>query len=150
MKIFYPVVRQRGMNDCGLACIQMIANYLHINHSLKLKIPQFKLTKSGLPLLDIKECLEGWGLNIVVAEISVRQIIEIAKHGAIFILHLTNNHYVILYEILEHNESDLLFRIANPSNGMKLLTLQQFTQSWIISESNNRGIAVIIKSNYES
>ena len=128
----FPFFSQLEANDCGPACIQMVAAY----YKKRIPLGQIKeicgISRLGITTLDLIECLKYIGFDTAVVSISLNELQQMPLPA---ILHWRKEHFVVIYKIVNHK-----YYIADPAYGKIKLSEEQFVQSWM---SNGQvGIAV--------
>lgn len=128
----FPFFSQLEANDCGPACIQMIAAY----YKKIIPLEQIKeicdISRLGITTLDMIECLKYIGFKTTVVSISLKELQQMPLPA---ILHWRKEHFVVIHKIDNHK-----YYIADPAYGKIKLSEEQFVQSWM----SNRQIGIAI------
>ena len=122
----YPFVKQRGIRDCGPACIQMILRYYHGYVSLDKLSEMANTTKEGTTAYNLKETLETLGFysyGLKSEDIHELKLPCIAH----VIINNSYRHYIVIYKVNLKKEKLL---IADPAFGLKQITFEEFKQIW--------------------
>lgn len=136
-KIYY----QTDSMQCGVTCLRMICKHFGQEYSSAFLSRYCFASNEGVSILGISEAAQKLGLHTVTGRISVEQI---KKAPLPCILHWNQNHFVILYKI---SQSGKRFHIADPAKGSIIYSLEELTQHWISTQSNNedKGIAIFME-----
>ena len=105
MPIKFPHFYQTGKNDCGLACIRMLAKYYNISNTNYSKIPEDKLS-----IYELRTYLEEIGISSKALQIHSDKGLE--KLGFPYIALFNDSHFVIVY----HRYKGYYY-IADPKRG---------------------------------
>ena len=128
----FPFFAQLEANDCGPACIQMIAAY----YKKRIPLEQIKdicgISRLGITTLDMIECLKQIGFRTAVVSISLNELQQMPLPA---ILHWRKEHFVVIHKIENHK-----YHIADPTYGRIKLSEEQFIQSWM----GNRQVGIAI------
>ncbi len=115
------VVLQKGKNDCGAASLKMIFNYFKINVDLS-EISKKTLTKNGTNMLKIKKLAEEKGLKVSAYKMNIK---DLKKVRSFAILHLKNDHFVVLDINVNKN-----IIILDPAIGKLSFETENFEKNW--------------------
>ncbi|EHC2650235.1 ABC transporter ATP-binding protein, partial [Salmonella enterica] len=115
MKTVIPkVLYQEETNECGLACLAMLAETQGVITTLDELRNIFPRSKNGSSLYDLIEISKKLGLDCVPVQYSIEELSEIPLPA---ILHYGEGHYVLLvYRKGKH------VCVLNPAVGNQLLT----------------------------
>ena len=122
----YPVVKQKRLNDCGVAALATIFKYLGNPVSIEFLSLFFNVTEDGVSIYDIIcvsnrfniKC-DAYSANLAnLKEVSLPSILLLKKKKSGF-------HFVVCYRITE----DFVV-IADPAFGVKKLTIKKFESNW--------------------
>jgi len=108
-------VLQSEANECGLACLTMLANYHKHDISLSYLRSLFPLSQRGMTLAEIVE-LAGQ-LDLDAQGLAVSSIDELKNVRCPALLHWSGNHFVVL-EKIERGR----FTIQDPAFGTRVYT----------------------------
>lgn len=137
----FPIIIQRDSMQCGIACLSMICKYFGQDYSLKFLEQFCSATIEGVSLKGIEDAAQCIGLKTHGGLVSLRNL---KKLPLPCILHWNQNHFVVLYKI---NRTASKFYIADPGKGLLTLSLEEFRQNWVSSETNDNynGIAMFFE-----
>ena len=116
------LVQQVYSNDCGIACLKMVANFHNINIRLSTIRVLADIDQEGMSIYDLVELSKSLGLEGFPAEMSLDDLKE--HHADIplpCILHWRENHFVVLSSIKE----DKLEALSLFSKGQREPTIQK-------------------------
>ncbi len=122
----YPFVKQRGIRDCGPACIQMILKYYHGYVSLDKLSEMANVTKEGTTAYNLKETLENLGFYSYGLKSEDIHELKLPCIAHVIINH-SYKHYIVIYKVNFKKEKLL---IADPASGLKRITFEEFKQIW--------------------
>lgn len=117
----YPFVKQRGLKDCGPACILMILKYYGGYISLD-KLSDMLCTNSkGTTAYHMIEVLKSLGFD---SEGYKYKDFSLIKCPCIALINIDSyNHYVVIYEINFKKKSLI---IGDPSKGITKMNFDEF------------------------
>lgn len=126
----YPFVKQTGIKDCGVACLQMIIKYYQGYISTRQLQDMTKTTKNGTTAYHLIEAAKQIGFDAkgIKAELS-----NIIKENMILpcIANVTidniYNHYIVIYAI-DYKRKNLI--IADPASKIKIISFEEFVKIW--------------------
>ena len=137
MKKKFPILRQRGVMDCGATCLRMIAKYHGVTFSTSYVKKLTRLTKTGVSLLAISEAAEIVGFRSIGVKVDYSTLV---KEGSFpCIAHWDQNHFVIIYRI-----TDSKVWIADPAKGLLEYSKKEFLSHW--SSGKEEGICMFLET----
>ena len=122
--------------DCGPTCLRMVAKHYGRNYKTQTLRQLCEINKEGVSLLGISDAAEKIGFRSLGAKLNTVQLKEAELPC---ILHWRQNHFVVLYKIKKAK-----FFLADPANGLVVLTEQDFNRNWITDTEANEGIALLL------
>lgn len=123
-----PVCRQLESNDCGPACIQMIAHYYGRKYTLTTIKSFCDITRIGLSVKDIVSCCDKIGIKAYSITINLSEMMKMPLPS---ILYLKRGHFVVL-EKIQHKKKDDYFCIIDPEVGRVKLSKEDFHEKVIM------------------
>ncbi len=126
----YPFVKQTGIKDCGVACLQMIIRYYQGYLSMRKLQDMTKTTKNGTTAFHIIEAAKQIGFEASGVKADLKAMNDqnmILPCIANVTINNTYNHYVVIYEI---NYRKKFMIIADPSSGIKKMPFNEFEKIW--------------------
>ena len=139
------IIKQHDEQDCGAACLAMIAaHYGYISHLAKFR-DITKTDRMGTTLLGIVDGARSIGFNsdafqtnkaILLSNINDNTI----KLPAIFLLHKRDNrkHFVVVFS---YNKNKNAFVVGDPARGKSVIQTDEFFSEWtgyiVTFEPNN-------------
>ncbi|WP_421788748.1 hypothetical protein HXT41_00955 [Gardnerella sp. DNF01189] len=95
------MIKQQSEKDCLLACFAMVLSVYGISRDPYSINPEHYLFESdGLRASSLRSLCEKYGLLLKAYRINSLELLEYAKQSdSILILHLINNHYVVLSKV---------------------------------------------------
>lgn len=122
--------------DCGPTCLRMVAKHYGRNYKTQTLRQLCEINKEGVSLLGISDAAEKIGFRSLGVKLNTVQLKEAELPC---ILHWRQNHFVVLYKIKKAK-----FFLADPANGLVVLTEQDFNQNWITDTEAVEGIALLL------
>jgi len=144
MKIF-PHYTQLDQMDCGATCLRMIAKFYGKSYSNQTLREKSFITHSGVSLLGISEAAESIGFRTMGVKITPEQLREVPLPA---ILHWNQQHFVVLYRIVETlRATSLRFHIADPAGSKYTLDKEGLIKCWASTVQNNEktGMALLLE-----
>jgi len=121
------VYRQLEANDCGVACIQMIAHYYGRKYSLKIIKGFCDITRMGLSVKDVVMCCEKIGMKAYPVNLQQADFFRMPLPA---ILYYKRGHFVVL-EKIKRGKKDL-FYLIDPDEGRVKLNNEEFCDKVLI------------------
>lgn len=120
----FPVIEQFDSQDCGLACLKMIAKYYNKKYYINIdNIPDIYICKSGLSIGDLEKTAKYFGFKSFLSEVDYESIYNIIPLPAIFFWN--NNHFVVVYKITNKH-----VWVADPAFGRIKYKKEEFIKHW--------------------
>ena len=117
----YPFVKQRGLKDCGSACILMILKYYGGYISLDKLSDMLCTNNKGTTAYHMVEVLRSLGFD---SEGYKYKDLSLIKCPCIALINIDSyNHYVVIYEINFKKKSLI---IGDPSKGITKMNFDEF------------------------
>jgi ATP-binding cassette, subfamily B, bacterial len=133
----FPVFIQHDINDCGPACLKMIAKYYGRNYSIESLRQKCFINRTGVSLLGISGAAESIGFRTRGLKLSFDQL----KRDVVLpcIAHWNQEHFIIIRKV-----SDDKIITIDPAFGMVTYSRAEFTRSWFstVQDSENLGICL--------
>jgi ATP-binding cassette subfamily B protein len=131
-----PVYRQLEANDCGVACIQMIARYYGRKYSLKTIKSFCDITRMGLSVKDVVTCCEKIGMKAYPVNMQQADFFRMPLPA---ILYYKRGHFVVLEKIKRRKED--FFYLIDPDEGRVRLSHEEFYDKVLIQ---SQCIAIVL------
>lgn len=139
----FRLVSQLESNDCGPACLAMVANF----HGQKLTLKQAKelceVTRMGISVKDILEGGKKIGLQSSGLQLRHEQLQEIPLPA---ILYWKQDHFVVLYKI-SRKKGVTQYHIADPGYGKITIEEELLRKEWM--GNNIKGIVLAFQETEE-
>ena len=122
----YPFVKQRGIKDCGPACVQMILKYYHGYVNMDKLSEMMNTNQNGTTAYHINETLKLLGFKsygIKSSDILTLKLPCIAH----VILNGSYKHYIVIYKV---NPKRKTLIIADPATTLRKMSFEEFTKIW--------------------
>jgi ATP-binding cassette subfamily B protein len=130
--------------DCGPTCLKMVCEYFGRNYDIDHLRNLCHLTKQGATMQGMSKASEMIGLRSLAVNISINQLKKSAPLPCI--LHWTQNHYVVLFDIQEQ-KNKTKYVIGDPAFELITIEEEEFLDSWI--SNNNKGICLLFEKTGE-
>ena len=115
-------ILQKSLNDCGLACLAMIAAHhgLPFGYQVLLSLAPPDIWVRGLSMRTLRDIAEQMGLEVEAVRCDAQQM-EALKFPVI--IHTTDNHYVVVEKVLAGS-----FVVIDPRYGRGRLSAAEFAE----------------------
>ncbi|MCL2328600.1 MAG: peptidase domain-containing ABC transporter [Bacteroidetes bacterium] len=133
----FTAYQQLDAMDCGPTCLRMIAKHYGRTYSLQTLREKSFITREGVSLLGLSDAAEAIGFRTMGLKITFEQLVNDAPLPCI--LHWNQNHFVVLYDIVETRRATSL-HIADPAGSTNIFTEEEFKKCWISSTSNGEAV----------
>lgn len=134
---------QHESNDCGPACLAMVAGYYGIHHSVKEIKEMSAITRMGVSVHDILTGAGKLGLEASALKLELNDLEEIPLPAILF---WKQDHFIVLKQI-KKKAKKTEYHIADPGYGEIALDPEIVSKEWM--GNNNKGIAVVLEVNEE-
>ncbi len=116
------LVRQIDENDCGVACLAMVARYYSRDIPLAALRQRVRIRTSGTNLRALCDAASALGLRGTPLKVSRHNINTLPLPA---ILHWRNRHFVVLSEVTDQHAM-----ILDPASGVETLSRAELNVSW--------------------
>ena len=132
MKKTFPHYIQLDAMDCGPTSLRMVAKYYGRVYTLQTLRERSFITREGVSMLGISDAAESIGMHTQGVRITLKQLTEEVPLPCI--LHWNQNHFVVLYRIVEtrhvtslrRQSNDAKFFIADPAGQKYVMNREEF------------------------
>lgn len=138
MRLFkgFPIEYQMDSQDCGPACLKMIARFLGKYYSLQLLRDRCGLTKEGVSLLDLSTGAESIGLHTLALKCTIEDVIVRIPFPAI--IFWKENHFIVVYRADKKH-----IWVSDPMKGKVKYTHEEFRKGWYLKGKNKGALLAI-------
>lgn len=119
----FPVDYQMDSQDCGPACLKIIAKYFGRFYSLQYLRDRCGITKQGVSLENLSMGAESLGLRTLAIKCTLDDIINKVPFPAI--LFWRNSHFIVVY----HANKKYIW-VSDPAKGRIKYTHEDFKAGW--------------------
>ena len=133
----FPTEYQMDSQDCGPACLKMLANYYGRYISLQYIRDKCGLTKDGVSMRSLSVGAENIGLRTLAVEATITDIVEKVPLPAI--LFWNENHFVVVY-----NANKKHVFISDPSKGHVKYTHDEFRDGFYM-KGRSHGVLLALE-----
>lgn len=139
----FPFIRQFDSADCALACIRMLCKFYNIPNCFDRNEYFYYTSNDGVALDAVLEIAKRNHFTTECGKIGINELIENISEPCI--LYWNRNHYVILYKVVRGKKTQ--FKIADPSKGKLIISIDEFKKAWGIEEVQNEifGVAILLR-----
>lgn len=127
---------QLESNDCGPACLAMVASFYKRAYSLKSVKELCSVTRMGVSVKDILEGGRKMGFESNGLKLTTEELQEIPLPAILF---WKQDHFVVLYKIV-YKKGKYFFYFADPGYGKIGLEKDLFEREWL--GNNVKGVAL--------
>ncbi|MFT4092028.1 MAG: peptidase domain-containing ABC transporter [Niabella sp.] len=130
---------QLESNDCGPACLVMVAGFYKLSYSLKSAKELCAVTRMGVSVKDILEGGRKMGFDANGLKLTTNELQEIPLPAILF---WKQDHFVVLYKIVL-KKGRYFFYLADPGYGKITLEKDFFEKEWL--GNNAKGVALVFQ-----
>ncbi len=132
--------RQYDTQDCGPACIQIVAFLYNKNIELEQIRKLCDFTASGTSIYDLSKAAEAFEFNTIITHIPFEALYEAPLPVIVW---WGQKHFIVV----ERVKGNTVY-VIDPSAGRLRYTRQEFEQKWIVTE-DNKGYALLLEPTFE-
>lgn len=119
----FPVEYQMDSQDCGPACLKIIAKHFGKFYSLQSLRDRCGITKEGVSLLDLSTGAESIGLRTLAIKCTVDDVVNSVPFPAIFFW--KDSHFIVVY----HANKKYVW-VSDPAKGRVKYSHDEFRKGW--------------------
>ena len=119
----FPIEYQMDSQDCGPACLKIIAKYFGKYYSLQYLRDKCGIMKDGVSLLDISTGAENIGLRTLSIQCTMETLINNVPLPAI--IYWKENHFIVIFHVNKR-----FIWVSDPAKGKIKYTHQEFEKGW--------------------
>lgn len=119
----FPVEYQMDSQDCGPACLKIIAKHFGKFYSLQSLRDKCGITKEGVSLLDLSTGAESIGLRTLAIKCTVDDVVNSVPFPAI--IFWKDSHFVVVY----HANKKYVW-VSDPAKGRVKYSHEEFRKGW--------------------
>ena len=140
----FPVDYQMDSQDCGPACLKMIAKYYGRYHSLQSLRDKCGITKEGVSIKDLGVASESIGFRSLAIRCDLETIINRVPLPAI--AYWEHSHFIVVYKT-----SNSQVYVVDPMKGRVKYSHSEFLQGWLEDKNASQGILLCLEptANFE-
>ena len=120
----FPIRFQKGNNDCGLACMMMLAEYFRLPVSSSDILQKSHVSARGMSVYDFCSTAEQIGLKVSPVRSRKDELESISLPAIAF---WNGNHFIAVYRV-----STRYVWVADPAIGKVRYRKDEFQQSWYL------------------
>ena len=133
----FPVDYQMDSQDCGPACLKIIAKHFGRYYSLQYLRDRCGITNQGISLLDLSTGAESIGLRTLAIKCTLEDVINQVPFPAI--LFWKDSHFIVVY----HANKKYIW-VSDPAKGRIKYTHEEFKKGWYQKGATN-GVLLAIE-----
>lgn len=137
----FPVEYQMDSQDCGPACLKIIAKHFGKFYSLQSLRDKCGITKEGVSLLDLSTGAESIGLRTLAIKCTIDDVINSVPFPAI--IFWKDSHFVVVY----HANKKYIW-VSDPAKGRIKYTHEEFKKGWY-QKGAKQGVLLAIEPTAE-
>ena len=137
----FPVEYQMDSQDCGPACLKIIAKHFGKFYSLQSLRDKCGITKEGVSLLDLSTGAESIGLRTLAIKCTIDDIVNSVPFPAI--IFWKDSHFVVVY----HANKKYIW-VSDPAKGRIKYTHEEFKKGWY-QKGAKQGVLLAIEPTAE-
>ena len=119
----FPVEYQMDSQDCGPACLKIIAKHFGKFYSLQSLRDKCGITKEGVSLLDLSTGAESIGLRTLAIKCTIDDVVNSVPFPAI--IFWKDSHFVVVY----HANKKYVW-VSDPAKGRVKYSHEEFRKGW--------------------
>ena len=119
----FPVEYQMDSQDCGPACLKIIAKHFGKFYSLQSLRDRCGITKEGVSLLDLSTGAESIGLRTLAIKCTVDDVVNSVPFPAI--IFWKDSHFIVVY----HANKKYVW-VSDPAKGRVKYSHEEFRKGW--------------------
>jgi ATP-binding cassette subfamily B protein len=134
----FPVFLQHDANDCGPACLRMIAKFYGKHYSIETLRSLCHISHAGVSLLGISDAAESIGFRTRGIKLTINQ----ARDRLILpcIAHWKQDHFIVIRRF-HKNTVDII----DPAFGAVTYTHKEFLQYWVSTVEDGEPIGICLQ-----
>ncbi len=134
----FPVFLQHDANDCGPACLRMIAKYYGKHFSLSTLRALSFINRSGVSMLGISEAAESIGFRTRGVKLALEQI----KNQLVLpcIAHWKQEHFVVIRKYKKDR-----FYVVDPAFGPVTYSKEEFLNCWASTVEDGEQLGICLQ-----
>lgn len=130
----FPIEYQMDSQDCGPACLKMIAKYYGKYYSLQYLRDRCSISKDGVSIKELSFGAESIGLKTVGVRCSIEDLVHRMPLPAVAFWE--QNHFVVVYGVRAK-----CVWVADPMKGRVKYTQEEWANGWLEADQS-RGVLV--------
>ncbi|MDR0364310.1 MAG: peptidase domain-containing ABC transporter [Bacteroidales bacterium] len=132
--------RQYDSQDCGPACIQIVA----LLYNWHLELEQIRklcdFSALGTSIYDLSKAAEAFEFNTIITHIPFEALYEAPLPAIVW---WKQNHFIVVERVKGNT-----VHVIDPSAGRMRFSRQEFEERWAVDE-NNKGYALLLQPTFE-
>lgn len=133
----FPYYPQLDAEDCGPACVRMIASWYGKKFSAKQLTERADMYRQGISLSGLSELAEKAGFRSLCVQINLQALAE--KSPLPCIAFWNQKHFIVIYKITKTT-----VYVSDPALGLIRYTPEEFSSKWAVQNSNGSGEGIIL------
>lgn len=132
----FPFYKQHDAEDCGAACLRMVAKHYGKTFSMQTLRERSHITRSGVSLLGLSDAAESIGFRTHAAKSDFATLKTLSKPLIVF---WEQRHFIV---VLTVKRKKVL--VADPAHGIISLPISDFLKGWLAPEQD-QGIVLLLE-----
>ncbi len=141
-----PHYKQLDAMDCGATCLRMVAKHYGKHYSAQTLRERSFITREGVSFMGISDAAESIGMKTLGVKAEFNKLA--AEKPFPFIAHWNQNHFVVVYNIVEKKDpSRSKVIVADPAEGLITYTQGEFIKHWAGTQEEGvrKGMALLLE-----
>lgn len=133
----FPFIKQFDSQDCGIACLKMIAEFYGINESVINEIVEnTNIQRNGISISELEAASHKIGFSTMTVKLTYEEAENNIVSPSIFFWN--QKHFIVVYKITKNR-----VYVADPAFGKVVYTKTDFLKGW--TQGRNEGIITIVQ-----
>lgn len=131
-----PCYKQGGIMDCAPACLKILAEFYGKQYTLNYLRNKCGTNKEGTSFLNLGNAAEKIGFHTLSIKATLNDLLY--KIPLPVIVHLNNNHFVVVYNVeikrLDVSPNKIpngIIYVSDPAQGYKKYNIVEFSKKWL-------------------
>lgn len=133
----FPVEYQMDSQDCGPACLKIIAKHFGRYYSLQMLRDKCGLSKTGVSFKDLSYGSESIGLRSLAIKGTIDDLVKIIPLPVI--IYWKEEHFIVVYHTTKKN-----IYVSDPAKGLIKYTHEEFQKGWY-KQGEKKGLALAVE-----
>jgi ATP-binding cassette subfamily B protein len=133
----FPFIKQLDSQDCGPACVRMVARHYGKNFSQDYLRQRGALSIQGISLSGLSDTAEKVGFRTLYVRVDYDKMRDKAPLPAI--AHWRQDHFIVVFKVTRDHVS-----VADPALGLITYTREEFLSLWATAEKHGKEEGILL------